>query len=158
MNVDFPRGTTVAEAKEEQELLRQTGNKFATKFKYSKNLQQFYIGEFELRLDEADLSYLKNDVEDRMLIRKEPETAKQFYDTTRLLNKHNVAFAHLMDTTGDSYLAAIYLMKIRVAGDQENTAFIPKKAKKQGHRKTCCLLPIHHHTAGPRSEHLQRGN
>jgi hypothetical protein len=50
---------------------------------------------------------LKNEVEDRMLIRKESETAKQFYDTTRLLKKHNVVFAHLMDTTGDSYLAAI---------------------------------------------------
>jgi hypothetical protein len=36
VNIDFPKGTTVAEAKEEQELLRQTGNKFASKYKYSK--------------------------------------------------------------------------------------------------------------------------
>ncbi len=41
VNVDFPKGTTVAEAKEEQELLRQTGNKFAPKFKYSKTSNKF---------------------------------------------------------------------------------------------------------------------
>ena len=56
VNIDFPKGTTVEEANEEKDLLRQTGNKFAAKFKYSKNLKQFYIGEFELRLDEADMS------------------------------------------------------------------------------------------------------
>ena len=78
---------------------------------------------------------MKNDVEDRMLIRKEPETAKDFYATTRLLKKHNVVFEHLMDTTGDSYLAAVSLMKIRAAGDQNITAFIPKKAKSKDTEK-----------------------
>ncbi len=79
--------------------------------RYAKNLKQFYIGQFELRLDEADLSNLKNEVENRMLIRKDEATAKQFNDSTRLLKKHNVVFTHLMDTTGDSYLARLYLMR-----------------------------------------------
>jgi hypothetical protein len=92
-----------------------------------------------------------------MLIRKKSETAKQFYDTTRLLKKHNVAFAHLMDTTGDSYLAAIYLMKIRVAGDQENIAFIPKKAKSKDTEKLAAYYRFTI-TTGPRGEHLQRGH
>ena len=45
------------------------------------------------------------------------------------MSKHNVSFAHLMDTTGDSYLAALYLMKIGDASNQGNTDFIQKKQK-----------------------------
>ena len=40
-----------------------------------------------------------------------------------------------MDTTGESYLAGLYLMKITDAGDQDNTAFIPKKAKSKDTEK-----------------------
>ena len=46
VNIEFPKGTTAEEANEEKDLLRQTGNKFAAKFKYPKNLKQFYIGEY----------------------------------------------------------------------------------------------------------------
>ncbi len=45
--------------------------------RYAKNLKQIYIGQFELGLDEGDLSYLENEVEDRMLIRKNEETANR---------------------------------------------------------------------------------
>ena len=51
------------------------------------------------------------------------------------MSKHNVVFAHLMDTTGDSYLAALYLMKIGELTKQGNTAFIPKKAKNKDTEK-----------------------
>ena len=47
-----------------------------------------------------------------MLIRKEEATAEYFKAVCKFMSKHNVVFAHLMDTTGDSYLAALYLMKI----------------------------------------------
>ena len=42
--------------------------KHAVRLRHLKNLKQFYIGQFELRLDEADLSCLKSEVEDLMLI------------------------------------------------------------------------------------------
>ena len=48
VNIDFPKGTTVADAQEEKEILRKTGNQFASKLRYAKNLKQFYIGSFEL--------------------------------------------------------------------------------------------------------------
>ncbi len=83
-----------------------------------------YIGQFGVRLDEA-----KDEVEDLMLIRSDDVTKKKFHDTTRLLKKHNVVFALLMHTTGDSYLAGHCLMKIQESSNQENTALIPKKAK-----------------------------
>ena len=45
------------------------------------------------------------------------------------MSKHNVVFAHLMDTTGDSYLAGLYLMKSIDSNIPDNTAFVPQKAK-----------------------------
>ena len=43
-----------------------------------KNLKQFYIGQFELRIDETDLKWLKTEVEDIMLIRNDELTKKPF--------------------------------------------------------------------------------
>ena len=59
VNIDFPKGTTVADAKEEKEELRKTGNQFASKLRYAKNLKQFYIGSFELKIDDTDKKWLK---------------------------------------------------------------------------------------------------
>ena len=92
------------------------------------NLKQFYIGQLELRIGESDLNWLKEEVEDQMLIRNDELTKTTFYEAIRFLSKHNVVFAHLMDTTGDSYLVGLYLMKI-AASDQENAAFITQKTK-----------------------------
>ena len=64
-----------------------------------------------------------------MLIRKDEAAAEDFKAICKFMSKHNVIFAHLMDTTGDSYLAALYLMKIGDASNQGNTDFIHKKAK-----------------------------
>ena len=74
-------------------------------------MKQFYIGSFELKIDDTDKKWLKNEIEDRMLIRKDEATAEDFKAVCKFMSEHNVVFAHLMDTTGDSYLAAIYLMK-----------------------------------------------
>ncbi len=100
-----------------------------------KNLRQFYIGQFELRVDEADLSWLKKDIEDRMLIRGEEGTGKEFTDTCKFLKQHNVIFANLMDSTGNSYLAGLYLMKVTPADSQGNTAFEPKTKKNKDTEK-----------------------
>ncbi len=62
-----------------------------------------------------------------MLIRKEPETSEDFRKPCKLLRAHNVVFAHLMDSTGDSYLAGLYMMKI-TDPDSANKAFEPKRA------------------------------
>ncbi len=73
--------------------------------------------------------------EDLVLVRNDDATKKLFYDATRLLKKQNALLAHLMDTTGDSYLAGLYLMKIRDSDSTENAVFIPKKAKSQDNEK-----------------------
>ncbi len=44
-----------------------------------------------------------------------------------------------MDTTGDSYLAALYLMKIGDASTQGNTDFIPKKDKNKDTEKVAAF-------------------
>ena len=150
VNIDFDKGTTVPEANAIKKKVRAAGAKVTdaaqdeivktgrgrnaktevrhSKLRHVKDLRQFYIGEFELRLDGADLSWQKNDVEDSMLIRKEPEASEGFRKACKLLRAHNVVFAHLMDSTGDSYLAGLYMMKISDT-DSTNTAFEPKKAK-----------------------------
>ncbi len=88
--MDFPKGTSVASAMEQQEDLRQVGDAFlaggatvqrtvniwgrdkrniknTVRFRYAKNLNQFYIGQFQLRFDESGFSWLTNEVEDLML-------------------------------------------------------------------------------------------
>ena len=118
----------MADAHEEQELLRQIGNKFPTKFKYAKKLKQFFIGSFELTIDDIDHKWLKDEIEDRMLIRKEEATAQNFKAICKFMSKHNDIFAEMMDHFGDSYLAAVYSMKVRdVTGD--GSAFVPKYTK-----------------------------
>ena len=79
-----------------------------------------------MRLDGADLSSLKNNIENRMLIRKEPETSEDFRQACKLSKPHNVVFAHLIGSTGDSYLAGLYMMKISDT-DSTNTALEHKK-------------------------------
>ena len=129
VHIDFEKGTTAGEAKSQTKHIIELGAKveaFAqdtvvvkgrgrnykktitpSKDKHLKNLKQFYIGQFELKVDETDLKWLKDEVEDQMLIRNDELTRKTFYETTKFLSKHNVVFAHLMDTTGESYLAVL---------------------------------------------------
>ena len=157
VHIDFEKGTSAADAKiitkhiiklgeniekDAQATVVTTGRgrnykKTITpsKDKHLKNLKQFYIGQFELKVDETDLKWLKDEVEDQMLIRNDELTRKTFYETTKFLSKHNVVFAHLMDTTGDSYLAGLYLMKIQDSKNPGNTAFIPKKDKNKDTEK-----------------------
>ncbi len=45
-------------------------------------------------------------------MRKDEATAEDFKAVCKFMSKHNVIFAHIMDSTGDSYLAGLYLMKI----------------------------------------------
>ena len=49
-----------------------------SKTRHMKNLKQFYIGQFELIIDDADVKWLKEELEDKMLIRNdEQHTARQ---------------------------------------------------------------------------------
>ena len=64
-----------------------------------------------------------------MLIRKDEATAEDFKAVCKFMSKHNVVSAHLMDSTGESYLAGLYLMKINDTISQGNTESIPQKAK-----------------------------
>ncbi len=66
----------VADASEQKEELRHIGNQFPTKLKYAKNATHCYIGEFDLTVDDTDRKWLKDEIEDRMLIRKEKATAE----------------------------------------------------------------------------------
>ncbi len=97
------------------------------KNRHLKSLKHFYIGQFELRIDESDLKWLKDEIEDHMLIRNEELTSHTFYETIRFRSKHNVVFAHLMDSTGDSYLAGLYLMKVNASDNQETHHSSSKK-------------------------------
>ena len=64
--------------KMKKEELRKTGNQCASKLRYAQNLKQFYIGSFELKIDDTDVKWLKKEIEDRMLIRKDEATAEDF--------------------------------------------------------------------------------
>ena len=50
-----------------------------SKDKHMKNLKQFYIGQFELNVDDTDLKWLKEEVEDQILIRNDELTRKTFF-------------------------------------------------------------------------------
>ncbi len=54
VHVDFPKGTSVADALEQKEELRQIGNILTTKLRCAKNLIQGFIGTFALSVDEAE--------------------------------------------------------------------------------------------------------
>ena len=103
--------------------------------RHMRDLKQFYIGQFEARVTRDELKWLQDDVGERMLIRKEEATGADFRKVCNWLRKENVIFANLMDSTGDSYLAAVYLMKVAPAHSQINTAFQPKKAKNKNTEK-----------------------
>ena len=102
VNIDFAEGTTVADALEQKDELRELGNQFAKKLEYAKNLKQFFIGSFELTIDDIDHKWLKDEIGDRMLIRKEEATAQNFKAICKFMSKHNDIFAEMMDHFGDS--------------------------------------------------------
>ncbi len=111
VNIDFAEGTTVEDAHEEQKLLRQIGDTFPAKMTY--NLKQFYIGDFNMTIDDTDRRWLKDEMEDRMLIRKEEATAKKFRSLCKFMSKHCETFNEMMDRFGDSHLASVYPMRLR---------------------------------------------
>ncbi len=77
------------------------------------NVKQFYIGDFNLTIDETDRKWLKDEMENRMLIRKEEATAEKFRSLCKFMSKHNENVSEMMDRFGDSYLAAVYPMRLR---------------------------------------------
>ena len=97
--------------------------------KHLQGLEQFYYGDFEARVTKADLKWLKEDVTERMLLRKDELTKEAFFKLCKWLRKRNSIFDDMMDRFGESYLAAIYPLKVRDAHSQLNRAFIPKQAK-----------------------------
>jgi hypothetical protein len=157
VNIDFREGVTVDRAQEIKKSVRQAAAKVVdasqdevvvtgrgrnikkevkeSKTRHMRDLKQFYIGQFEARVTRDELKWLQDDVGERMLIRKEEATGADFRKVCNWLRKENVIFANLMDSTGDSYLAAVYLMKVAPAHSQINTAFQPKKAKNKNTEK-----------------------
>ena len=123
------------DAHEEQELLRQIGDTFPAKMKY--NLKQFYIGDFNMTIDDTDRKWLKDEMEDRMLIRKEEATAEKFRSLCKFMSKHSDTFNEMMERFGDSYLAAVYPMRLRDLA--EGKTFVPKHTKKR-YRETGGIL------------------
>ena len=101
---DFAKGTTVEDAHEEQELLRQIGDTFPAKMKY--NLKQFYIRDFNLTIDDTDRKWLKDEMEDRTgvkVIRAFVPLAEMFgYATSlRSMTQGRAAYAMEFDHYAD---------------------------------------------------------
>ena len=105
------KNKTRAQGKRILETVKDKSAKHARKYG---DLEQFYIGSFDVRLDGAEEAFLKS-VENKMMRRSgtvpNPE-GSGFKHLTALLKSKNVVFAHLMDSTGDSYLEAIYVMNL----------------------------------------------
>ena len=114
--------------------MRKLGNQFPTKLKYAKNLKQFFIGTFELTIDDTDRKWLTDEIEDRMLIRKEEATAQYFKAICKYMSERNVIFEEMMSRFGDSYLAAVYPMKVKDV-DARGTTFVPKRVKNKNKTK-----------------------
>ena len=102
--------------------------------KYGK-LEQFYIGSFDLRVTADDEEFLKK-VENHMMRRGGTIAsieASEFKRLTSILKSKNVVFAHLMDSTGDSYLEAVYVMNLTAstfnAAGSKRLEFDPKRVK-----------------------------
>jgi hypothetical protein len=100
------------------------------------DLEQFYIGTFDLRIDKLDLDFLKK-VENQMMRRGGTAEGSDFKRLAQLLMSKNVAFSHLMDSTGKSYLEAIYVMDVFDSGfkDSNRVEFDPKKRKNKDTEK-----------------------
>ena len=97
------------------------------------DLEQFYIGSFDLRLDGAEETFLKT-VQNKMLRRSGTVPTPEGGDFKRLallLKSKNVVFAHLMNTTGDSYLEAMYVMNLADSNFEQSKRleFDPKRIK-----------------------------
>ena len=109
-----------------------TGDSPKARRKYGK-LEQFYIGSFDLRVsadEEAFLKQMENQMKRRGGTIASTE-ASDFKKLTSILKSKNVVFAHLMDSTGDSYLEAVYVMNLTASNfnDGKRLEFDPKRIK-----------------------------
>ena len=62
------------------------------KIKYTKNLMQFYTGAFDLTVDEATVSYLRDEVSEMMLLRSDEATEQEFVKTVGIFRKTTQSF------------------------------------------------------------------
>ena len=97
------------------------------------DLEQFYIGSFDLRVDGVEEAFLKS-VQNKMLRRSGTVPTPEGGDFKRLaaiLKSKNIVFAHLMGTTGDSYLEAMYVMNLADSNFEQSKRleFDPKRIK-----------------------------
>ena len=76
-----------------------------------------------MKLDPIEYAWL-NEHTDRM-IRRDRDGA-DFKKACLLLSKKNVVFQDLMDSTGKTYLAPLYLMDLNES-DTKGDIFVPKK-------------------------------
>ena len=93
------------------------------------DLRQFYIGTFDLKLDPIEYAWLNDNV-DRM-IRRERDNG-DFKKAWMLLSSQSVVFSDLMDSTGKTYLAAMYLTNL-TDSDTKGDVFVPKKSEDERH-------------------------
>ena len=111
-------------SKEDKWNVNQSVNKLVNQRKI-KDLRQFYIGSFDIRLSDIEYNYLQT-VHER-LIRRE-EDASDFRKICVMMIMKSVVFKDLMESTGKTYLAAIYLMNLQ-SSETKGRAFDPKKAR-----------------------------
>jgi hypothetical protein len=153
VNIDFPKGTTVADAKEEKEELRKTGNQFASRLRYAGNLKQFYIGSFELKIDDTDVKWLKRnrrqdaDQKGRGYRRRFQGNLQVYEQTQRGFCTPHGYNRRLLPSSALPY-------ESRSRKQPRKHRLHIQKSQKQGHRKTGCLLPLHDHRARHGSDHF----
>ena len=116
----------------EKRKIENTAKSDIRKQKKAGNLRQFYIGQFELRLNGEEQIYIES-IENKLITRN--DNAEDFGKTAKLLVRSNAVFAHLMDSVGNSYLAGFYLMNFFDSETQGNREFIPKKARNRDTEK-----------------------
>ena len=81
-------------------------------------LRQYYIGSFNVVLNDLEMQYLEKHVEH--LVRKDRDK-KDFEEIVRILKSKNLVFNDLMETpNGHTYLAALTLMNVNKVDNEKN--------------------------------------
>ena len=95
------------------------------KVRQTKGLKQFYIGSFNVVLNAFEMKYLTDLLE--KVVRRD-ENPKPFKEMIKIFSSKNLVFQDLMDSTGQTYLAGMLLMKVAKV-DTDTLNFEPKKQR-----------------------------
>ena len=90
-----------------------------------RGLEQYDISVLDINLNEEEHDWLSEYLD--RLVRKK-EHPKDFSKVIKFMCRKNKIFAHHWETSGESYLAAIYLMNL-IESETTGNAFEPKRVK-----------------------------